>query len=72
MGLHFDSIDQCSCIYANIFWLSIYLSLVQLEISNGDTSKQFFIVQDCFSYSISFLNFLYEVVSCCFKICEET
>ena len=49
----------------------IYFSfVVQLEIRDGDASRNSFIVHNCLSYPRYFV-FLYEVDSCSFKVCKE-
>lgn len=45
-------------------------SVVQLEIRDGRTSCNSFIVQDCFSYPGHFV-FPFEVDNCPFKVCNE-
>ena len=47
--LQFNYIEQFSCFYLNITWFVLLLFIVELEISNGDTSGSS-IVQDCFNY----------------------
>jgi hypothetical protein len=42
-----------------------YCSVKQLEVRDGDTSRNSFIVQDCFGYSV--LLFPYEVENCSFR-----
>ena len=46
------------------------LSSLELDVRGGDTSGNFFIVQDCIDYPESFV-FPYEVENCSFKVCGE-
>jgi hypothetical protein len=44
--------------------------VVQLEVQDGDSSRNSFIIQDYFSY-VGFFVFLYEVENCSFQVCKE-
>jgi hypothetical protein len=71
LGLQFYCIDQVLCFYANTILFEIFnyhCSVVHLKIRDGDTSRNFFIVQYC---SILFGAVSYEVESYSFKVFKE-
>ena len=74
MWIYFCDFDSILLINLSIF-MSIscdfyyYCSEVQLTIRDRDTTRNYLIIQDCFSYP-GFFVFLYEIENCSFKVCN--
>jgi hypothetical protein len=75
VGVYFMVFDLIPLIYLSVsipipHHFYYYGSVVQLEISDGDTFRSSFIVHDCFSYP-EFFVLSYEVENFNFKVCKE-
>lgn len=73
LGLQLNSVDKYVSFYAikiRFFFITLVFYYGLKSGMDGDAFKNYFIVQNCFSYTRIF-DFLYEVEHCPFKVYKE-
>jgi hypothetical protein len=71
LDLHFHSIDQTFCFYANTILFHNHTSVVHFEFVNNDTSLSYFIIQDFLKSYHGFTVFSHIAENCSFNLREK-